>query len=64
MDVLCAILYTVIGVPAGRYRCSPRQRAFFILFLRRLGRFDGGGEEFVSVCPLVAAVARLAGVHF
>ena len=32
--------------------------------LRRRDRFDDGGEEFVSVCPLVAAVARLAGVHF
>ena len=35
-----------------------------ILFHRRHGRFDGDGEEFVSVCPLAAGGSRLAGVHF
>ena len=41
-----------------------RRRAFFIQFPRRHDRFAGGGVEFVSECPLGAAVARLAGVHF
>ena len=51
-------------MPAGRCRSSLRRRAFLILFLRRHGRFESDGEEFVAVCPLVAAVLRLAGVHF
>ena len=51
-------------LPAGRCRCSPRRRAFFILFLRRRDRFDDGGEEFASFCPLAAGFLRLAGVHF
>ena len=33
-------------------------------FHRWRGRFDGGGEEFATVCPLAAGVARLTGVHF
>ena len=33
-------------------------------FHRRHGRFEGGVEEFAAVCPLAAAVLRLAGVHF
>ena len=33
-------------------------------FPRRYDRLDGVGEEFVSVCPLSAAVVRQAGVHF
>ena len=52
-----------LSVPAGRCRCSPRRRAFFILYLRRYGRFAGGGVEFVFVCPLADAIVRLAGVH-
>ena len=55
---ICLLLH------AGRCRCSPRRRAFFILFLRRRDRFDDGGEEFASFCPLAAAVLRFAGVHF
>ena len=31
---------------------------------RRHDRFGGGGEQFVSVCPLDAVVRRFAGVHF
>ena len=55
---ICRILH------AGRCRSSPRRRAFFILFLRRLGHLDGAGGEFAAFCPLAAAVLRLAGVHF
>ena len=51
-------------VPAGCSRFSPRRRAFFILFPRRYGRFDGDGEEFATVYPLAAVVLRHAGVHF
>ena len=51
-------------MPAGRCRFSPNRRAFFISFSRRHGHFDAGGGEFASVCPLVAAALRLAGVHF
>ena len=51
-------------MPAGRCRCSPRRRAFSILYLRRYGRFDGGGGEIASVCPLADAIVRLTGVHF
>ena len=51
-------------MPAGCCSCSPRRRAFFIQFSRRHGRFAGGGVEFATECPLGAAVARLAGVHF
>ena len=51
-------------MPAGRSRSSPRRRAFFILFLLRLGRLDRDGRDFASMCPLAAAVLRLAGVHF
>ena len=43
---------------------TARRRAFFIPVLRRHDRFGGGGEEFVSVCPLAAVVLRFAGVHF
>ena len=51
-------------VPAGHCRCSPHRRAFFVLYPRRHGRLRAGGGEFGTVCPLVAAVAHLAGVHF
>ena len=51
-------------MPAGRRHCSPHRRAYFILYLRRPDRFDGGGGEFASKCPLAAAVVRLTGVHF
>ena len=51
-------------MPAGRCRFSPNRRAFFILYLRRHGRFGCAGGEFASICPLVAAVLYLAGVHF
>ena len=50
-------------MPAGRSRFLPRRRAFLILFHRRRDRFEGGVEEFVAVCPLVAAVFCLAGVQ-
>ena len=53
-----------LRVPAGRWRSSSRRRAFIILFFRRQDRFDGGGGEYVSVCPLAAVVLHLAGVHF
>ena len=43
---------------------SPCRRAYFILYLRRPDRFDGGGVEIDSVCPLADVVVRLAGVHF
>ncbi|MFQ9801042.1 MAG: hypothetical protein ACLR23_21320 [Clostridia bacterium] len=33
-------------------------------FPRQHGRLDSGGGEFGCVCPLTAAVTRLAGVHF
>ena len=49
---------------AGRCLSSPRRRAFFFPFLRRLGRFDSAGGEFVFVCTLAAAFFHLAGVHF
>ena len=42
---------------------SPCRRAYFILYLRRYDRFDDGGVEIASACPLAAAVLRLAGVH-
>ena len=48
----------------GRCLFSPRRRAFFFLFLRRLGRFDSAGGDFVFVCTPVSAFARLTGVHF
>ena len=51
-------------VPAGHCRCSPHRRAFFVLYPRRHGRLRAGGGEFGTVCPLVAAVVRLTGVHF
>ena len=51
-------------LPAGRFRSSPRRRAFFILFLRRRYRLHGGVDEFAAFCTLAAAVLRLAGVHF
>ena len=53
-----------LRVPAGRCRSSPRRRAFIILFLRRQDRFETGGREYASVCPLAAVVLHLAGVHF
>ena len=49
---------------AGLCTSSPRRRAFFILFLRRLGRFDDGGVQFASLCTLASALPRLTGVHF
>ena len=49
---------------AGLCLSSPRRRAFFILFLRRLGRFDCDGRDFASVCTLAFAFLRLTGVHF
>ena len=52
-----------LRVPAGRWRSSPRRRAFIVLFLRRQDRFDCDGVELVSVCPLAAVVLRHAGVH-
>ena len=52
-----------LRVPAGHWRSSPRQRAFFVLYLRRQDRFDCDGVELVSVCPLAAVVLRHAGVH-
>ena len=51
-------------VPAGPCRCSPRRRAFFIAIPRRRARLAAWGVEYVSACPLVAAVLHLAGVHF
>ena len=53
-----------LRVPAGRCRSSPRRRAFFIANPRRRNRLAVGDGEYVSVCPLVAAVLHLAGVHF
>ena len=50
-------------MPAGRCYCSPRRRAYFILYLRRRDRFDGGGGEIASECPLAVAIVRLTGVH-
>ena len=44
-------------------RWPPHRRVFFIPFPRRHGRFAAGGVEYVSVCPLALAVARLTGVH-
>ena len=41
-----------LHMPAGCSRSLSSRRAFFILILRRHGRLDGGGEEFVSFCPL------------
>ena len=49
---------------AGLCLSSYRRRAFFILFLRRLGRFDCDGRDFASVCTLAFAFLRLTGVHF
>ena len=45
-------------MPAGRCRCSPHRRAFFIPYPRRHDRFGAGGGEFGTVCPPAAAVAR------
>ena len=53
-----------LRVYAGLYPSSPHRRTFFILFLRRLGRFDDGGGDFASSCTLASAVPRLTGVHF
>ena len=53
-----------LRVPAGRSHSPSSRRAFFILYLRRHGRFDGDGEEFATLCPLAAVVLRHAGVHF
>ena len=52
--------------PCARRSCrsSPSRRAFFVPFLRWLGRFDTGGVEYATFCPLVPAVLHLAGVHF
>ena len=49
---------------AGLCLSSPRRRAFFILFLRWLVRFDDARWEFASFCTLAPVVLRLAGVHF
>ena len=49
---------------AGLCCFPPHRRAFFILFLRQLGRYDAGGGDFASVCTLASAFPRLAGVHF
>ena len=49
---------------AGCCRSLLRRRAFFILFLRRHGRFDGGVDEFAAFCTLAAAGLCFAGVHF
>ena len=51
-------------VHAGLHLFSHHRRAFFMLFLRQLGRFDDAGEKFTGVCTLVPAVPRLASVHF
>ncbi len=51
-------------VPAGPCCSSPHRRAFLIANPRRHDRFAVGDGEYVSVCPLVAAVLHLAGVHF
>ena len=51
-------------VPAGPCCSSPHRRAFLIANSRRRARLAAWGVEYVSVCPLVAAVLRLAGVHF
>ena len=37
---------------AGRCLFSPRRRAFFILFLRRIDPLDDAGGDFVSLCTL------------
>ena|GEM_PF-3824111 len=49
---------------AGLCCSPPHRRAFFILFLRQLGRFDCDGRDFASVCTLASAFLHLAGVHF
>ena len=49
---------------AGPCLSSPRRRAFFIMFLRQLGRLESAGRDFASVCTLAPAVYRLTGVHF
>ena len=51
-------------VPAGRCRCSPHRRAFFIANPRRRDHLAAWGLEYATVCPLVAAVLHLTGVHF
>ena len=53
-----------LRVPAGRSHSPSSRRAFFILYLRRHGRFDGDGEEFATLCPLAAVVLHHTGVHF
>ena len=71
-DAIEFSLYNTILDPQGEHEmcirdsccCTLRRRAFLILFLRRRDRFEGGVEEFAAVCPLAAAVLRLAGVHF
>ena len=70
----CRFTAVVIVLAVAWRNLSPYARwpqSFFALpaciffsFHRRRNRFDGDGEEFVAVCPLVAAVLRLAGVHF
>ena len=64
----------VIVSPLGTENMPPCARWSLPLFIspacifianpRRHGRFAAGGVEYVSVCPLVAAVVHLAGVHF
>ena len=53
-----------LRVHAGPCCSSLHRRAFFIPFLRRLGRFDDAGGQFPSVCTLAPAVPRFTGVHF
>ena len=53
-----------LRVHAGLCRPSPRRRAFFILFLRRLGRLDADGGDSASFCTPASAVPHLTGVHF
>ena len=51
-------------MPAGRSRSSPRRRAFFILFPAGMVVSPQGAGNFVTLCPLAAAILHLAGVHF
>ena len=49
---------------AGLCCSSSRRRAFFISFLRRLGRFDADGGDFAPVCTLASALLRLTACIF
>ena len=51
---------------AGRCLFSPRRRAFFILFLRRIDPLDDAGGDFVSLCtlgPCLSSPRRLSLIH-